>query len=67
MSDTPLFPEPFDWGPFLAAAEEDNISCECYLITREEYEAGRGEGVEYTIDIEDDVDDGTHIYLAVRG
>ena len=34
MSDTPLFPEPFDWGPFLAAAEEDNISCECYFITR---------------------------------
>ena len=54
-------------GPFLAAAEEDIDSCECYLITREEYDAGRGDGVEYTIDIEDDVDDGDHIYLAVRG
>ena len=67
MSDTPLFPEPFDWGPFRAAAEEDNASCECYFITREEFETGRGDGVEYAIDIEDDVDEGDHIYLAVRG
>ena len=67
MSDTPLFPEPFDWGPFLAAAEEDEISCECYFITREEYEAGCGDGVEYAIDIEDDVDEEDHIYLDVRG
>ena len=57
MSDTPLFPEPFDWGPILAAAEEDNVSCECYFITREEFEAGCGDGVEYAIDIEDDVDE----------
>ena len=68
MSDTPLFPEPFDWGPFLAAAEEDIGSCECYLITREEFEAGRGEvnGVEHSIDIADDDEDGDFIYIAFR-
>ena len=64
MSDTPLFLEHFDWGPFLAAAKEDNVSCECYLLTREEFEAGYGDRVGYVLDV---VDDGDHIYLAVRG
>lgn len=42
-------------------------SFECYLITREEFEAGRGDKVGYVLDVVDDVDDGDHIYLAVRG
>ena len=68
MSDTPLFPEPFDWEPFLASAEGDIGSCECYLITREEFEAGRGgvNGVEHSIDIGDDDEEGEYIYFAFR-
>ena len=47
--------------------DEYDDSFECYLITREEFEAGRGDRVGYVLDIVDDVDNRDHIYLAVRG